>query len=504
MTDLPDSLADWREAPRVRRLNDRPLADPACYILCWLQQALRAADNPLIDAAIRLGNERGLPVLVYHGAREDYPYASDRLHAFILGASRDLERDCATRCLACVQFVDRAAKREKGLVYRLAADAAAVFLEDQPAFVAQWQSERFAAKTQAAVFAVNAACVVPPLALDRDVKTTSAFRRRHQAVREDWYDWNDETPALPPYAGPLPYEPDRLADATDADLAALVAACAIDHALPPSPMFPPTRAEVLLRLKRLQTEVLPDYADARREARRPEGASALSPYLHFGVVGPREVVAAVRAADVPAEARAKFVDELLTWREWFHYRARTLPVPELYDRVPNWARRELAEHAGDARPEIESLANLVRGETADETWNACQKQYLIDGWMHNNLRMYWSKRLIAMTLSPEAGWATACYLNDRLSLDGRDPSTYGNLAWAFGDAQPGYRRSDIFGIVSSRNDKNLRKVNGDQWFAQGAARLVPDLAIPAEPPVDPYLTGQLPSPLVGEGVAAKR
>jgi deoxyribodipyrimidine photo-lyase len=167
-------------------------------------------------------------------------------------------------------------------------------------------------------------------------------------------------------------------------------------------------------------------------------------------------------------------------------------VPENYDRLPAWARRELAEHAADERPEVETLGALVRGETADETWNACQKQYLLDGWMHNNLRMYWAKRLIAMTPSPEAGWATACYLNDRLSLDGRDPSTYGNLAWAFGDAAPGYGRRPIFGLVSTRSDAAIRKRTGDAWIRQAASREAPLLEVPNDPPVDPYLTGQLP------------
>ena len=493
MTDPLAPFADWREAPRARRMNDRPVAAPAAYVLCWLQQALRAVDNPVIDAAVRLGNAWGLPVLVYHGLREDYPYASDRLHRFVLGASRDLERDCAARGLACVQFVDRAAKREKGLVYRLAEHAAAVVLEDQPAFVAQWQAERFAGKAKVAVLAVNAACVVPPLALEQGVRTTAAFRRRHQKARADWYGWTDEQPTHKPYAGELPFLPDRLADLTDSELAALTAECAIDHALPLPAMFPPTRAEVGLRLQRLQAEVLPAYAEARREASRPEGASTLSPYLHFGVVSPREIVAIVEQADVPAETRDKFLDELLTWREWFHYKARSLPVSERYERVPDWARRELAEHAADPRPEVESLRALVLGETRDETWNACQKQYLLDGWMHNNLRMYWSKRLLAMTPSPEAGWATACYLNDRLSLDGRDPATYGNLAWAFGDAQPGYRRGPIYGLVPSRTDTTLRKVNGDAWFARAAARPGLDLDVPDEAPVDPYLTGALPT-----------
>ena len=109
-------------------------------------------------------------------------------------------------------------------------------------------------------------------------------------------------------------------------------------------------------------------------------------------------------------------------------------VPESYAQITNWARLQLEKHASNVRPELETLDALVHGETADETWDACQKQYLIDGWMHNNLRMYWAKRIIAMTPDPETAWVTACYLNDRLSLDGRDPSTYGNIAAMFGGA----------------------------------------------------------------------
>lgn len=493
MTDPIAILSTWREAPRACRLNDRPVRAAAAYVLCWLQQALRATDNPVIDAAVRLGEAWRLPVLVYHGVREDYPYASDRLHRFILGASRDLERDCAARGLACVHYIERDGQRERGLVYRLAADAAAVVAEDQPGFVAQWQTARVAARAEVAVLAVNAACAVPPLALDQGVKTTSAFRRRHQAAREQWYGWTDEATTLPPYAGPLPYRPDRLTDCSDAALDALVAECAIDHSLPPATGFPPTRAAVAARLMRLQRVILPAYAEARGDASREDGASALSPYLHFGVVGPREIVAAVQAADVPADTRAKYLDELLTWREWFHYKARALAVPERYDRIPAWAQRELAEHAADPRPDAQPFAALVLGETDDESWNAAQKQYLLDGWMHNNLRMYWAKRLIAITASPEAAWATACYLNDRLSLDGRDPSTYGNLAWAFGDAQPGYRRNPIYGLVPSRTDASIRKqANGPAWLAREAARPALAIAVPAAPPVDPYLTGAPP------------
>jgi aryl-alcohol dehydrogenase-like predicted oxidoreductase len=52
-SSLPASLASWSDAPRVRVLNDAPIRQGR-YVLCWLQQALRARDNPVIDAAVRL------------------------------------------------------------------------------------------------------------------------------------------------------------------------------------------------------------------------------------------------------------------------------------------------------------------------------------------------------------------------------------------------------------------------------------------------------------------
>ena len=446
----------------------------------------------MIDASVRLGNALGLPVLVYHGVREDYPYASDRLHRFILGASRDLGIGCRERGLACVQHVDRDGRREKGLVHRLGAKAAAIVSEDQPTFVARWQIDRVAARAAVPLYAVNAACLVPPAILGNGIRGRSSFLRNHEPARADWLEADEEAPQVPAYAGPFSFQPDVL---DDCDLDALVACLAIDHSVPATQMHPAGRGGAEDRLRRLMTEVLPGYASMRNDATRADGASGLSPYLHFGVLGPREVMAAVAAAEAASRHKTKFADELLGWREWFHYQARALAAPERYDRVAGWAAETLANHAGDPRPELETLKAMLEGETRDETWNACQRQFLVHGWMHNNLRMYWGKRIIAMTPSPEAAWATACYLNDRLSLDGRDPSTYGNIAAMFGGS-PSDRERAIYGRVAPRGDGSTRRrEGGDTWLSAAASRTVPCVAIPAEVPFDPYLTGgQLSGP----------
>lgn len=482
---LPLGLSDWCEVPRVRKLNAVPLVAEARYVLCWLQQALRATDNPVIDAAVRLGNALRLPVLVYHGVREDYPYASDRLHYFILGASRDVASGCRARGLACVQHVDREEHREKGLVYRLGANAAALIVEDQPTFVARWQTERVAARIPIPVYAVNAACLVPPAVVGDGISGRSGFLRRHEPERATWADADDEPTDIAPYEGPLPFVPDTL----DGDLDVLVASLAIDHSVPVSAAFPAGRAAAETRLTRLIDDVLPDYAATRNDATRRDGASGLSPYLHFGVLGPREVMRAVTAASVGARHRIKFADELLGWREWFHYQARAMSAPESYGRIAGWARATLADHSGDSRPQQESLTAMLRGETRDESWNACQRQFLRFGWMHNNLRMYWAKRILAMTPDPETAWATACYLNDRLSLDGRDPATYGNIAAMFGGA-PGETDRPVYGRVVPRGDGSTRgRDGGAAWIAKTASQPVPAVSIPADVPRERYGCG---------------
>jgi deoxyribodipyrimidine photo-lyase len=49
---------------------------------------------------------------------------------------------------------------------------------------------------------------------------------------------------------------------------------------------------------------------------------------------------------------------------------------------------------------------------------------VLEGKMHGFLRMYWAKKILEWTSSPEVALKTAIYLNDKYSLDGRDPNGY--------------------------------------------------------------------------------
>ena len=431
--------------------------------MCWLRNALRSDDNPAVDAALAAANALAKPVVALQEVG-GYPYPSERLHAFQLQAAPALARGLEARGVRYALHVTPAGAEP--LAHQLARQAAAVFGDDLP--TAREPLEALARETKAPVTAVDTACLVPLRHFAELLPNPSVFLKQHRPARE-LYEEADLTqaPAVPPFAGDLganasasePAEWQRLIQESGADLT-----------LPSAPVDG-SREAALEQLERTLREVLPEY-DARRNNPADEAScSQLSPYLHFGIVSAREVVRGVRGADAPADAKYKFLDELLKWREFFHHQAHHRADPAGYEHVAEWARESLAAHQNDPRPEVYTMSELLNGETDDETWNAAQKAFLYDGWMHNNLRMYWGSRFLRWLPTPEAAYGAAREFNDRLSLDGRDPATYGNIQYMFGGGKRGYRELPMYGWVPPKSDGALRKRPGvAAWLAEVARR----------------------------------
>lgn len=457
---------------RCRALNRQPVRRDNDYVLCWLQQTLRSENNPVLDAAILAGRKLGKPVVVYHGLEEHYPYASDRLHTYILQASRSLEAGVIKRGLCFLRHIQRDSKLHPDLVYELAARATSIIVDDVVAFVSRGQAERVAARLPIAVLAVDGLRLIPEAALGDVLLSTPAFRARTSMLRETWLaePTNIEV-SRAPFAGDLGVEHDQLQNAQAINK--LVQQCHIDHTLWPIEWCSGKRSAALQQLHWAVECVLPQYAAARNNAAETTGVSRLSPHLHFGVLSPTEITRSVLDADIESRHRWKFLDELLTWREYFHHRMAHTAHPGSYTNIPELGRITLDKHRKDLRDTVYSLTHLIRGETDDETWNAAQKQFVLEGWMHNNLRMYWGKKLIGWTTSPEIAWTIGCYVNDRFSLDGRDPATYGNMAWCFSPKRG--REKPVYGTVTTKSDLAMRRRAGvNEWLCDYANRPVPE------------------------------
>jgi deoxyribodipyrimidine photo-lyase len=120
---------------------------------------------------------------------------------------------------------------------------------------------------------------------------------------------------------------------------------------------------------------------------------------------------------------------------------------------------------------VYSRTELESGRTHDPYWNAAQREMVLTGKMHGYMRMYWGKKILEWSSSPEEAFATALHLNNKYELDGRDPNGFAGVAWCFGKHDRPWGRRPIFGMVRYMNAKGLqRKFDADQ-YVRNVARL---------------------------------
>ncbi|BAJ51054.1 deoxyribodipyrimidine photo-lyase [Candidatus Caldarchaeum subterraneum] len=212
--------------------------------------------------------------------------------------------------------------------------------------------------------------------------------------------------------------------------------------------------------KRLETfvgERLDRYA-AERSDPGSEACSELSPYLRYGMISPVQVLKRVfeyrRRGDVNVES---LINELVVWRELARNGEVYNPFFEKYEGLPEWARETLSIHAGDRREQVYSMSELERADTHDVYWNAAQQELLATGKIHNYMRMYWCKKLLEWTDSPETAYRYAVYLNNKYGLDAEDPNSYLGISWCFGAYDRPFTESKIYGKVRRMTDQSLKR-----------------------------------------------
>lgn len=459
LADLPEHLSE-----RTRLFHDTSWNPRKEFVLYWMHHALRAEENPALDVALTLARASNLPLLVYQGLSERYPYASDRHHAMILSGARDAHAALGARRIASVFHLERRGHRGPHL-RTLTRRAAVLVTEDMPVQPVTGWIRRLAETCETPIVLADTACVVP-------MQLTSQFHDRAFAYRDATRElvkqrlkrpWREvEDPIQPFLPTALPFEPVDLNQACFADW---IGCCDIDHAIGPvSDTTGGTRAGYA-RWEGFKITKLANYAKDRNDALR-DGVSRMSAYLHYGMVSPLRI--AREAADIGGEGAEKYLDELLIWRELAYAFCFFRADHELLSSLPAWAQATLSESANDIRPALIDAETLARGKTDDSLWNAAQRSLLMRGELHNNVRMTWGKALINWTPNAETALKRLIDLNHRYSLDGRDPASYGGLLWCLGQFdRPHTPPQPIFGSVRVRSTKeHSKRLNPLKYMAK--------------------------------------
>ncbi|XP_027875310.1 CPD photolyase isoform X2 [Xiphophorus couchianus] len=194
--------------------------------------------------------------------------------------------------------------------------------------------------------------------------------------------------------------------------------------------------------------------------------SQLSPWIRFGQLSAQRVALQVRRCGKNAsESVAAFIEELVVRRELTD---NFCFYNEKYDKVEGayeWAQKTLKDHAKDKRDNIYTREQLEKAQTHDKLWNGAQYQMVVEGKMHGFLRMYWAKKILEWTCSPEEALSIALYLNDRYELDGQDPNGFVGCMWSIcGIHDQGWAERPVFGKIRYMNYKGcLRKFKVAQF-----------------------------------------
>ncbi len=146
----------------------------------------------------------------------------------------------------------------------------------------------------------------------------------------------------------------------------------------------PGEAAARRRLNKFAAGAMRDYAE-RRNSPDTDGTSALSPHLHFGEIGPRQVWAAVRALSkdsgvFPASRGAQVFLTELGWREFAHHLLHHFPQTPEKPLRPEFAAFPWRQDAAQVRA-------WQRGRTGYPMVDAGMRQLSRTGWMHNRVRM---------------------------------------------------------------------------------------------------------------------
>src|SRR3984957_14078130 len=459
--DIPEALSSIAANPRIRvRRGGTPAPDAKCVVY-WMQRAERALDNPALDVAIEVGNALDLPVLVYFSAISNFPQANWRHYAFLNQGLIDIEEDLQQRQIG---FIVRRPPKNSLEALLAEVDAAMVVGDENPCREPERWRRVLAGRLRIPYWTVDADVVVPSGLFQKRMYALHIFRPKLYAELPTFL---VEQPLLNPARE---WKPAHSRESFPVREDLTQGWRTLDRSVGPVGSFTGgTHAAV----KRLQDFVNKDLATYDQKRNHPEvdGTSRLSPYLHFGHIGPITIALAVEKAlkqgKVPQAARDSYISELIGWRELAVNFVKFTENYDSFDCAEPWARKTLMEHARDRREHLYSMEQLERSETRDELWNAAQNQMVKFGWMHNYMRMYWAKKILEWSPDPAKAFDTCVTLNDRYFLDGRDPNGYAGIAWSIvGKFDRPWFDRPIFGTIRYMSGESTGKKFNSRKYIQ--------------------------------------
>ncbi|BAL81485.1 deoxyribodipyrimidine photo-lyase [Caldisericum exile] len=432
---------------RTKILKDLHINSYGKFVLYWMQSSQRVVYNLALYEAINKANEIKKPLVVLFVINENFPYGSRRNFLFMLEGLKEVYEELHKLGIKFVVHVGDPVKH----VVDFSKNASILIMDvGYTKLLREWR-KNIVESVNIPVLSVEDNVIVPvEIASNKEEYAAYTIRRKIQKQLNDYLKpLNMPQIAFPPLREILfSFDVRNPKDAINR--------LHFRYNISETCYFKGGYSNAKEILNEFIQNKLPNYFEKKNDFSE-SFTSNLSPYLHFGQISPIEIALSVLESSVEQHEKEAFLEELIIRRElafnFVYYNPR-------YDRLEgleHWEYETLQRHKFDIRTYRYSFSQLENAETHDPLFNAAMTELVKTGKMHGYLRMYWGKKVIEWSESPDIAFKYLEELNNKYALDGRDPNSYAGIAWCFGKHDRPFKERPIFGKVRYMSEKSIYK-----------------------------------------------
>ena len=452
---------------RVRQLNNAPYTKgTVIYQMC---RDIRATDNDALLFAQELAKKHGGQLIVnYEIWNYEWEGSTRRFYDWVIPSLQEVEKELRKHSVPLVVTFENERFFNKKKFEPIPEHIGAVVIDELPLrFMKKWKEQFLKHHTITPLYEVDAHNCIPVWELSpKQEFAAHTIRRKVHAKLPDFL---EEYTKLSTH-----HENNNLLETLlpiDWDEIALKISC--NESISSAGDFIPGEKNAKKMLTHFLNTKLDTYDTTRNEI-NSDGQSNLSPYISHGNISRRRIILELlKKTNIAIEnafdeekngsngtmgSIAAFIEECVIRAELCENFCFYNSNYDSYEGFPNWAQETLQKASTDTREHIYSFSQFEKGETHDDLWNAAQMQMVTTGKMHGYMRMYWAKKILEWSVTPQDAMKTAVKLNDMYELDGRDPGGYVGCAWSIGGVhdRPWFGRP-IFGAVRFMAESGVKK-----------------------------------------------
>jgi deoxyribodipyrimidine photo-lyase len=423
-------------------------------IIYWMSRDQRVADNHALLFAQGLAIERKVPLIIVFCLAPSFEGATSRHYSFMLRGLREVEAAAGRLNIPFVMLMGEPAEMIAGFAEETGAGT--VVTDFNPLRISRQWKEKAAKLLTIPLYEVDAHNIVPAwIASQKSEYSARTIRPKILKLLPQFLT-EIPSPVIHPFTLKKEFSP------VNREAAGRFVHLDQNASLP---NIKPGAQAAIQALDSFIRGKLDHYPEDKNDPSK-EALSNLSPYLHFGQISPQRVALEVQKAGGPGAA--VYLEELIIRRELSdNYCLYNLHY-DSFDGFPPWAGKTLKAHWDDPRNYIYTSDEFESASTHDPLWNAAQMELVKTGKMHGYMRMYWAKKILEWSSTPEEAVHIAVFLNDRYSLDGRDPNGYAGISWSIGGVhdRPWFTRPVFGNIRYMSSDGCRRKFDADKYICK--------------------------------------